>query len=380
MSIDNTIDQFEVSEYKGGYEVLDDISKFLESGFIEINKGNCGDLRFIFERLNNCEMLNKLDKFQYGDEDLSVCNCIERLKWKENRGNCDAELEFIASHFYMFDSSELEQLKSFGVNLLESILSSENLLLKDEDSLVDFISSLGGEFSTLYNYVHCRFLTLTGINKFISSISSEEINSCIWGSVCRRLQYEVCDWNLHDKRFAEMRIGEAFPFEGNEWDGILSHLAKDCDGNVHEKGIVNITASSEGSGKCWQVTNHGWSGYWYSANVPDSWICFDFIEKSVSLRYYTLKSHNGMRNWFTQWEIEGSNDGNDWESLDSRNTRDLCGKSIAKSYQCLKVDRIKYFRFIRMRQTGKTNDNEDHLILCNIEFFGIVCPQNSVSS
>jgi hypothetical protein len=54
--------------------------------------------------------------------------------------------------------------------------------------------------------------------------------------------------------------------------------------------------------------------------VPNSWICFEFKNKSVSLHHYTLKSSGQGAHFFVQWEIEGSNDGSTWKSLDSRNT------------------------------------------------------------
>jgi hypothetical protein len=296
---------------------------------------------------------------------------------KERGGlNCNDEIDFIASHFHMFDSSGLESLKSVNVSTIESILSSQNLLLEDEDSLVEFISSLGEEFSTLYNYVECRFLTLNGINKLIKLISKEfeGLNCCVWDSICRRLQCEICNWNLDDERFSKHEF-TSFPFvsdvKGGEWNGIISHLTKQCGGNVHEKGLVKITSSADGYNNPWQVVNYGRNDWWNSENSPNSWICFDFIEDSVLLQHYTLASHVPC-DWFTEWEIEGSNDGNVWKSLDSRNTRELCGASLVKTYECQRANSNEYFRFIRMRQTGKASDNSDCLILCNIEFFGIL--------
>ena len=64
--------------------------------------------------------------------------------------------------------------------------------------------------------------------------------------------------------------------------GILSHLSDECGGNVHYKGIVNITASSDSDhGQSHQVTNYGWGGYWKSDSLSNAWICFDFKEKRV---------------------------------------------------------------------------------------------------
>jgi hypothetical protein len=124
--------------------------------------------------------------------------------------------------------------------------------------------------------------------------------------------------------------------------------------------------------KCWEVANYGWNDYWASNNVPKSWICFDFKEKCVSLQNYILKSHNSGSCFPIQWVIEGSNDGSTWKVLDNRNTRDLCGASRVKTYECSTSKSDEFFRFIRMKQTGKNSGNNDTLILTNIEFFGIL--------
>jgi hypothetical protein len=118
----------------------------------------------------------------------------------------EEELNFIASHFYMFGASDLERLKGRGVGVLERILSSPNLVLKDEDSLVEFIASLGEECSFLYHYVEFQFLTAKGIEQFLSSFSLEDIDSFLWQSICRRLRREVPNVGLKNKRFREQGV------------------------------------------------------------------------------------------------------------------------------------------------------------------------------
>jgi hypothetical protein len=264
-------------------------------------------------------------------------------------------------------------LKELSVDILERILSSGNLCLEDEDSLVEFISSLGHDFSNLYRYVECRFLSLKGINDFLACVSFEELNFYIWESICGRLRCEVENRNLNVKRFRSRNVSVFRYHEGGEFDGILNHLTKECSGNVHEKGTVNITFSSNNANQpykeFWKVADYGWDRYWASQNYPDSWLCFDFKDKRISLQHYTLKS-GGENYYFIQWEIEGSVNGNTWKSLDKRNTREMCGNFSVKTYACSNASPNEFFRFIRMRQTGKNSSNRDYLLLCNIEFFG----------
>ena len=64
-----------------------------------------------------------------------------------------------------------------------------------------------------------------------------------------------------------------------------------------------------------------------------------------------------------------SDDGSTWEAVDKRNTQDLNGKYIVKTYECSKRS-DRFVRFVRLRQTGKNSGGNDILFLSEIEFFG----------
>jgi hypothetical protein len=168
---------------------------------------------------------------------------------------------------------------------------------------------------------------------------------------------------------AETNVHEYKYLAGHEFEGIIHELTKECGGNVHLKGIVDITSSGDGRNKAYQIADHGWNSYWVSTNIPNSWICFDFKYRSVALTHYTLKS-NGDDGWFLlAWVMEGSNDVTNWTTLDTRNTGDLKGIYVVKNFGC-SSGCSEFFRYIRLRQTAKNSSGTDHLIFCNIEFFG----------
>jgi hypothetical protein len=149
----------------------------------------------------------------------------------------------------------------------------------------------------------------------------------------------------------------------------LSFLTSQCGKNVHEHGVVNITSSSDSRNKCYQVANYGWNDYWCTTNSARSWIQFDFKDSSICLTDYTLKSDGSSYYHLLQWPIEGSNDGNAWECIDSQNTQDLNGDYVTKTFKCSSSS-SHFCRYIRLTQTGKNSYGNDHLMLCNIEFFG----------
>jgi hypothetical protein len=155
------------------------------------------------------------------------------------------------------------------------------------------------------------------------------------------------------------------------WSGILSFPTSQCGGDVHERGVVSITSSSDEYNKCYQVANHGWNSYWYTNNSARSWIQFDFKDSSICLTDYTLKSDGHPSCHLLQWTIESSKDGSTWECIDSQNTQDLNGTYVTKTFKCSSPS-SHFCRYIRLTQTGKDAHGADHLMLCNIEFFGCI--------
>jgi hypothetical protein len=160
------------------------------------------------------------------------------------------------------------------------------------------------------------------------------------------------------------------PIPDSPWSGLISYLCELCGGNVHEKGLTDVTSSSRGNNQCQEVVNYGWTDWCNTATRPNSWIQFDFKDRIVSLTHYALKSHSGEFDWFVQWTLQGSMDGNTWSVLDTRNTQDMNGKSITKIFECQGKSSVSdFYRYIRSTQTGKTSHGRDCLILTNIEFF-----------
>lgn len=181
------------------------------------------------------------------------------------------------------------------------------------------------------------------------------------------------------KTHEELARDEATKFKNIELDGILGYLRCQCMGNVHEKGVVNITASGTCYSQPYRVADRNWSGCWTSHNEPNSWIMFDFMDMFVCLTHYVVMTLGGC--WYPgKWEVTGSNDGCSWIVLDRRDTDVLCqeggGGSDGKRhcFPCKSDD--CYFRYIRVTQTGKRQskkaDWDDQFALSEVEFFGTI--------
>ena len=148
-------------------------------------------------------------------------------------------------------------------------------------------------------------------------------------------------------------------------------MREECGGNVHEKGIVEITASSNSYKQCHQITNYGWNDWWETTGEADSWVQFNFKTQGVYLKSYSLKSDGYGNEHLCSWVIEGSNDGSEWKVIDSRDTKDLDGHYFVKTFKCNQENK-EFYRYLRLRQTGKNSAGNDKLELSQIEFFGLL--------
>jgi hypothetical protein len=371
---DNTIDRFEVDVSDEDFEC---ICSLMEGKLIVMTEDNYRSLRKIAQKIENEELVRKCTEFGVGAEAISVANCVERLKTKEEFGlSMEEEIAFVASHFYGIS----EELHGLRQETVEGILSHEKLCLRDEDSLVEFLGSLGEEYRSLFAYVECRFLTLTGIETFLGRIDETAVNQRLWSSICRRLRCELSSRMIWDDRFCI----RDFPYrEGHklqeELQGIIHALTVRAGGNVHEKGVIEIS----GSGNCYEnyesmpfvVANHQTEERWASENSPNSWIRFDFKNRRIGLSHYTLRSrYDTDQHHLMAWVVEGRNDDREkWVTLDERNTsdtRDLVGRGKMKTYECRSVDKSKAFRYIQVRLTEKDSSNRYFVVLSAVEFFG----------
>ena len=348
-----------------------DIVSLMNGKQISITNANAAFLASCARELENGELLDRINSFNL-DGDVSMSNVVNRIRMKsECHSNYKSELDFVASHFF---EVELSVLKCLSVTDLEMVLLNPLLKLESEDKLYDTIIALAGENGddvlVLLRHLQIEFLSETKLGVFLNLIFPDLVSYC-WGSLCECL-HRFCGLGgkedvKNDKRY---RLEfETFTSEKGPFNGIVQHLRGECGGNPHEKGVISITASGTSWQLCHYVVNYDYSKWWISNNQTDAFIQFDFKSKRVCLSQYTLKS-DGNSGWhLLSWALEVSDDGLTWEAVDERNTNDLDGKFVVKTYECSnRSDR--FVRFVRLRLAGKNSSNDDTLQLAAIEFFG----------
>ena len=158
-----------------------------------------------------------------------------------------------------------------------------------------------------------------------------------------------------------------FEWDSDEW--IITLMSEKCGGNPHLQGLIEITASSDPNNNVYKLVDYGWDSHWSSNNEPDSFVKFDFKEQRVCVHGYSLKSDGKIWNLLLSWVLEASEDGETWDIIDVRNSGEDCGFWVPNTMECNQPS-DKYYRYVRLRQTGKNSNGSDYLCLSEIELFG----------
>jgi hypothetical protein len=365
---DATICEFEIEigDALVDSECLQAIISLSRNGTLTVDESTFEFVKWVAKGLGNRELSESLMDFKEQESgELNSSNAIERLSMAHFLDlPPDREIEYVASNFFEFGC---DSVKSLSRADLQAILESEKLRIESEDWLLTLLLELGSEFYDFLGLVRAEYLSERAIRQLLASISLEEVSEQLWTSLARRLCLPV---KVPD--VLPSRHGVPFLFDSSKpFKGILSQLAVDCGGNVHMKGIVSITASSTSYNQCHQVADFDRSDHWDSKNEPNSWIQFDFKDRLISLANYTIKSDGDSADRLLRWTLAGSNDAKSWVNLDERDTQDLNGRYLVKSYPCLPQQTAPaFFRFIQLTQTGLNSTARHHLQLSNLEFFG----------
>ena len=286
--------------------------------------------------------------------------------------------EMVASHFYELSK---ETLDTFSLEAAQFVLSSPSLKIEDEDSLYEFVRYHAEEdlrFTGLFEFVYFEYLSVESIKNFASFISEkalENINSGIWKRMCGRLILEA---NLQANPRAVTPPGIILPYnESKPLEGIIAHLTRECGGNVHDKNVVNVTAScvfKDDNSYQRRVVELGTDSFLCSNDAKDTWVCYDFKDRRIIPTSYSVRSWRDGPGGehLKSWIIEVSNDGteNSWIEIDRReNNSDLNAKYVTANFKISQVPRQR-FRFIRLKQTGLNHKGNYYVNISSLEIFG----------
>jgi hypothetical protein len=364
--IDSTVDALTMSDISEDDAALFEKLKDFGSGHrLDIGGDKMPGLCRLTESLGNFDIAKMLFEFELGCEPLSLSNAVNRMILKRRLGvDGSEEHEFLASNFFKISIDCWGGSTSQDLIL---IVRRSSLRLLNEDSLVRVVSTLPPDPSRveLLGAVESEFLSVSGIEEYLKLISLGEMNESHWQSICRRLRRDVGPV-LSGSRFIQSEIVHK---GRQDFEGILYHLKQQHGGDI--RSAVSIEASSFANGDPYQVTNYGARVDWYTDILPNSWLQFDFKDRSVSISSYSMKSRYDGEYIPRSWVIEGSNEDTDWIELDRRDNDDtIRGGHAFHNFKCPSRGDDHMFRYIRLRQTGLNSNNTNVLMLCSFELFG----------
>ena len=113
------------------------------------------------------------------------------------------------------------------------------------------------------------------------------------------------------------------------------------------------------------------TSFFATNDAPNSWICWDFGNRSVKLASYTIRSSRDPSGWHPKsWVLAVSTDGKSWSAIDERQDNaqlNSPGKTVN-----FRVTKMVWGnpRYVRLRQTGPNHAGNNVLMLQSVEFFG----------
>jgi hypothetical protein len=287
------------------------------------------------------------------------------------------ETESASSHFYEM-KDPATAMKSLTFSMISDIVSHPSLKVVSEDSLYDFIVSKTEDdqsFLLLLEFVRFEYLSTSKFRAFIELMltSFDYFNSSLWLSLRSRLSLPVSPETSNDRLFvAKSPAAEFAPSSSSCLNGIIAHLTRRCGGNVHDRNVVTIRASSNVRGHADKyAADLEARPLFHSLKTADSWLCYDFKDMRIEPTHYTIRSYyaggQGSYN-LKNWVIEGSDDGDSWVELDRRGENDqLNARNATVTFT---ISRSQEVRLVRLRQTGLNHHGDHYILTSSFEVFG----------
>ena len=275
-------------------------------------------------------------------------------------------------NFHDFQNKYHDSLFEFDVNIIEKIISNDQLKLYNEEELFDIVLELylkSKEYSTLFSHVNFINLSTKSLLEFCQKFDINDINISIWKNICFRLEQDISDKSK--ETFQKLNQNR---YIGTRHEQIIQHLKEKYQENNHAQSAFCITSSSELNNNCkvGNIVEQDVDNFFESLNEANQWIQFDFKERKVLLDSYTLKTINFDQTYehLKNWILEISNDGKNYEEIDHHENCDCIYGPLKEA--TFNVSCSTPQRFVRLSQIGPNWRGNDYLALNQMEFSGIL--------
>jgi hypothetical protein len=157
------------------------------------------------------------------------------------------------------------------------------------------------------------------------------------------------------------------------FDGIIACLTRNCGGNVSDRGIVEIKASSFLNEDCFPKNAVNFtldSPIWELKCEMNQWIEWDFKTSHLKPTHYSIRTHRSEVGCghLQHWVIEGRNEEEKWSQLDEQQANSqLNGPGRFATFEIANRFRV---RILRLRQIGLNHRGSHVLAFAAFELFG----------
>ncbi|OHS98879.1 hypothetical protein TRFO_34782 [Tritrichomonas foetus] len=283
-------------------------------------------------------------------------------------------IDFCILNFEKKDVQEMifQFLKVEKLKKLKIFFSSNNFQIKDEDSFFEIIINLieerGEDFYSLLSFVNFVNLSNEKRTRYFDFLDPMKIEMKHWNYFITQIKTYFQN-SLRLKYFIQ-------PSTNHEFEGIFNRLNQECFGNCATKKLIDITCSSikyTSPEFLFDYSTLSIEDWWTLKNENNGYIQIDFKDKMINLSHYSLHTpvcSEKISHTPKTWTIEGSNDLNRWNILDSR-SNDPYTKNYNSfhCYECSNKDN-KFYRYIRFYLRGQDHGDWYYSELSGIEFFG----------
>jgi hypothetical protein len=282
----------------------------------------------------------------------------------------------VSSHLSFLTDDAVDWLTDAELGL---ILRDESLVAPSEDWLYGCVSrrfEVDPESASLLEWVRFEFLSVSSIEHFIewTGHHSIDVSGWLWRGLCPRLLIDVRE--SVRPRFSRLPRRVVCDFDsGRPLEGIIAYLTRQCGGNVADRGVVAVTASSEISigytaKKAVDLTA---DSIYASEPEPNQWLCLDFKDRQVAVTHYAIRSHytyGQNASHPKSWILEGSVDGSAWMELDiQQDNGQLNGQNLTAAWRTMASEKVRY---MRLRHTGPNHAGKHTFWLSSFELFGML--------
>lgn len=366
----------------------------ISSGFsIEIDQSQAFKLRFLSIILGNEELFNQINSHfppdlssENLDTYIEYIECCYHFSQISQDFDFSSLIEFVSKNFYSINEQNFLKLPR---TIQYSIISNPYLQIRSEDSLLDIVIEIiqsdeqTEENVKFLEQIEFTILSEEKMRTFLATFDFNTLTSSLWQKLyqCFFIHFDEKPLRI-EKRHSEKKTFDYIENVTDRFDGIFNYLTEKFGGNPDLKNIVKITSSSILNDYLPRNVLESNRRLVFSTTVlvdkVNPWLKFDFLSRRVHPTFYSIRTWGNKKGGYhlKNWVLEASDTDkdNDWIVLDSRNNQTCLDDSYAENTFSIsqQINENKFYRFLRIRQTGLNAKGTSQLVMSSIEFFGTI--------